>query len=330
MRIGECFILGFHGYELPNWIRDFENKFGLGGVILFDYYCQTKKYEMNVETPEQLKKLTAQVHSLASRPLVVIDQEGGKVRRLKESRGFAPLRSQWTFSQAPREVREAEARVSYREMRALGVDMNLAPVVDLNSNPENPNIGKVERSFSADPRVVRENVELLAKVAREEGMMLCLKHYPGLGGASVNSHDEFTDLSQCHSAQEEEIFYDLAPTIPGEAVLVGHGVIHDWESGVPISVSAAGIGRLRGCLPEALILSDDLQMQGLQFKYGSLEASRLGLSAGLDLVLVGNNMLNKEEECFGYAESLTKNLERDALLRERVSSAIARVARRKS
>jgi beta-N-acetylhexosaminidase len=284
---------------------------------------------MNIESREQLLSLTASIHAMESRPLVLIDQEGGKVRRLKESKGFAPMPSQAAFQKLNRSEKITLARASYREMKELGIDMNLAPVVDLKTNLENPNIAKVDRAFSADPKEVRESVEILSDIAREAGILLCLKHYPGLGGASVNSHDEFTDLSHCHTKTEEDIFYDLAPAIPGEAVMVGHGVIEAWEPGTPISVSKVGIGRLRKRLTNALILSDDLQMQGLQFKYGSREASRLGLLAGLDLVLIGNNMINQESECFSYAEFISKEIFRDNMLKTNVAASIRRIAERK-
>src|SRR5688572_3075059 len=93
-KVGELFMLGFVGPTLPSWLRDFEARFGLGGVILFDYDYQAKTYENNVRSVEQVRELNAQIAALPSRPLVFVDQEGGKVRRLKDKLGFAPLPSQ--------------------------------------------------------------------------------------------------------------------------------------------------------------------------------------------------------------------------------------------
>jgi beta-glucosidase-like glycosyl hydrolase len=90
MSVGELFILGFFGKAIPTWLRQFAARYGLGGVILFDYSCQTRRYDNNIESPEQLRGLCQEISALPSGPMVFIDQEGGMVRRLKESSGFAP------------------------------------------------------------------------------------------------------------------------------------------------------------------------------------------------------------------------------------------------
>ena len=91
--IGELFILGFFGKTIPVWLKEFAGRYGLGGVILFDYSCQTRQYDNNIGSPEQVQRLCAEIAALPSSPMVFIDQEGGLVRRLKDSRGFAPLPS---------------------------------------------------------------------------------------------------------------------------------------------------------------------------------------------------------------------------------------------
>src|SRR5258705_10815342 len=90
MSVGELFILGFFGKTLPAWLKEFAVRYGLGGVILFDYSCQTQKYSNNIESPEQVRALCAEISALPSAPMVFIDQEGGLMRRLKQGRGFAP------------------------------------------------------------------------------------------------------------------------------------------------------------------------------------------------------------------------------------------------
>ncbi len=89
MPIGELFILGFFGKVVPEWLQQFAARYGLGGVILFDYSCQTRQYDNNIESPDQLRGLCAEIARLPSGPMVFIDQEGGLVRRLKEGKGFA-------------------------------------------------------------------------------------------------------------------------------------------------------------------------------------------------------------------------------------------------
>ena len=99
MQIGELFILGFFGKTIPAWLGEFADRYGLGGVILFDYSCQTQKYDNNIDSPEQVQRLCEEISGLPSHPMVFIDQEGGLVRRLKEGRGFAPLPSAREFNQ---------------------------------------------------------------------------------------------------------------------------------------------------------------------------------------------------------------------------------------
>ena len=98
MSIGELFILGFFGEAVPDWLRDFAARFGLGGVILFDYSVRARQHDKNIESPEQVRALCAEIARLPSAPLVFIDQEGGLVRRLKDTRGFAPLPSAKEFN----------------------------------------------------------------------------------------------------------------------------------------------------------------------------------------------------------------------------------------
>jgi beta-N-acetylhexosaminidase len=327
--VGELFVLGFRGPAVPGWLWDFSAAHGLGGVILFDYDVVTRRYERNVLHPAQVRALCAEVAALPSRPLVFVDQEGGKVRRLKETRGFAPLPSAWAFNRLPLAERRALARAAFAELRALGIHCNLAPVVDLDLNPANPDIGAVERSFSADPDAVRANVAVLAEAAREAGLGLCLKHYPGLGGATTNSHEALTDLSHCLDARQLALFHELAPALPGRAILVSHGIVEQWEPGLPVSMSPVALGALRRRLPEVLLLSDDLQMQGLQRRFATGEACRRGIFAGLDLLLIGNNLLDESAQMAAHAEALAAAAGRDDALARQAAAALQRVRSRK-
>src|ERR1700754_4176376 len=119
MRIGELFMLGFFGKTVPAWLKEFAGRYGLGGVILFDYSCRTQQYDNNIESPEQVQQLCAEISALPSAPMVFIDQEGGLVRRLKESRGFAPLPSAREFNHLAANEKRRILAASLGEMRAL-------------------------------------------------------------------------------------------------------------------------------------------------------------------------------------------------------------------
>jgi beta-N-acetylhexosaminidase len=327
-RAGEHFLLGFRGLSLPDWLRAFAAEHDLGGVILFDRDVQLGGVR-NVESPAQLRALCAQVHSLPGRPLVFIDQEGGRVRRLKPSAGFADLPSARAFAALPEAEARRVASASCAEMKALGIDFDLAPVVDLDTNPDNPNIGKLERAFSAEAREVRRCARVLGDAARAAGLGLCVKHFPGLGGARTDSHLALTDLSGLVSPEQEQLFYELAAELPGNAALLSHGFVHEWDAHCPASISAVAAGRFRAAQPDALLITDDVQMQGLQGAAGTVDASLRALEAGIDLVCIGNNLLAQAEECVLAAAAARARAARDAAFAAKLAASRARIAARK-
>jgi beta-N-acetylhexosaminidase len=330
MQIGELFILGFFGKSVPMWLKEFARRYGLGGAILFDYSCRTQQYDNNIESPEQVQRLCAEIAALPSTPMVFIDQEGGLVRRLKESRGFAPLPSAKEFNHLAPDHKRAILTASFAEMRRLGIHYDFAPVVDVDYNPENPNIGGVKRSFSADIAEVEANALLANEVARAQRIGLCLKHFPGIGGAVVDSHQEFMDISDTLRSEQEELFYSLAPKMFGDAVLVSHAIVGQWDKDRPMTLSAAGLGRLRRRLPDTLLITDDMQMQGLQKALGTREAGLQSLNAGMDMLCIGNNLFDQEQEMAAIAEYAEQGLRDRTLSGSAIEKSIARVAKRKA
>jgi beta-N-acetylhexosaminidase len=328
--IGELFILGFFGKTIPTWLKEFAGRYGLGGVILFDYSCQTRQYDNNIGSPEQVQRLCAEIAALPSSPMVFIDQEGGLVRRLKDSRGFAPLPSAKEFNHLATDQKRTILSASFAEMRRLGIHYDFAPVIDVDYNPDNPNIGRIKRSYSADIAEVEANALLASGVGQAQGIGLCLKHFPGIGGAVVDSHQEFMDISDALCHEQEELFYSLAPKMFGNAVLVSHAIVRQWDRDHPMTLSAAGLGRLRRRLPETLLITDDMQMQGLQKALGTREASLRSLKAGMDMLCIGNNLFDQEQEMAGIAEYIGEGLRDKTLSGSAIEKSIARVGQRKA
>ena len=330
MRIGELFILGFYGKVVPDWLKQFAARYGLGGVILFDYSCRTQQYDNNIELPEQVQRLCKEIAALPSAPMVFIDQEGGLVRRLKEGRGFAPLPSAKEFNHLAPDRKRAILAASFAEMRRLGIHYDFAPVIDVDYNPDNPNIGKIKRSYSADIAEVEANALLASEAARAQRIGLCLKHFPGIGGALVDLHQEFMDISDALRPEQEELFYMLAPRMFGDAVLVSHAIVRQWDRDRPMTLSPAGIGRLRQRLPDTLLITDDMQMQGLQKALGTREASLHALKAGMDMLCIGNNLFDQEQEMAGTAEYIRECLRDGILSGSAIEQSIARAGKRKA
>jgi len=330
MHVGELFILGFFGKTVPDWLIEFAARFGLGGVILFDYSVRTRQYDNNIDSPQQVRALCAGIARLPSSPLVFIDQEGGLVRRLKDTRGFAPLPSAKDFNLLPHEEKRTILAASLHELRSLGIRYNFAPVIDVDYNLDNPNIGRIKRSYSADIGEVEANALLMSELAREGRVGLCLKHYPGIGGADVDSHQDFMDISHALRPEQEALFHKLAPRIFGDAVLVSHAIIAQWDRENPATLSPAAIGRLRAGLPETLLITDDMQMQGLQKALGTRAASLRSLAAGIDMLCIGNNLLDQEAEMAGIAAAVERSLREETLDAAAIARSIARVQKRKA
>jgi beta-N-acetylhexosaminidase len=329
LRVGELFLLGFRGTSVPPWLAEFAGAFGLGGAILFDFDVATRRPGRNIVSPGQVEALCRELHALPGRPLVCVDQEGGKVRRLKPECGFAELPAAAELARLPEPERRALVRRACAEMKRLGIDFDLAPVVDLDLDPASPSIGALGRSFSADPGEVRANARIWAEEAARVGLGLCLKHYPGLGAAAVDSHEALTDLTGTICDAQLELFLGLWEAVPGGAILLSHGIVRDWDEDWPVSVSDVAVGALRDAAPGALLVSDDLQMRGLQLRCGTLDACERAVRAGVDWLCICNNLLGEEDACFDAARQLARAAAADPALAARVEEAAERVALRK-
>jgi beta-N-acetylhexosaminidase len=302
--LGQHFILGFQGSRLPLWVEEFSQEFGLAGIILFDYDFKNKNFENNILNPLQLKNLIGDIHSLPGHPKVYIDQEGGKVRRLKEDKGFKPLVSHQEYATMNVFQRQEHLKVSFSEMKELGIDVVLGPVIDINYNEQSPDIGVYQRSFSPRIEEVQQCAFEWIDLANRCGLELCLKHFPGLGGAQQNSHEKLTALSGLVTQEQEQLFYDLLPHIPGQNILMSHGYLPEWDSKLPLSVSSVGVKKIRAHHPEACLITDDLQMRGLLDLMSLPEACLQALASGVDLLCIGNNLLREEETMISLARRI--------------------------
>ena len=325
--MGEVFVLGFDGLELPHWLRDFAERFGLGGVLLFDEQARGGGVR-NIESRQQLRGLCRQIAALPSAPLVLIDQEGGQVCRLKEQRGFAPLPSAEEMAELSPTKQQVLLDSSYAEMADLGIQVNLAPVVDCNLDPQAPEVGARGRSYSKYPAAVHGYALRHAKAARKVGIGLCIKHYPGLGSAQFNTHLEACILEDIPS-EPLQLFAELAPQIPMHGVLMSHVCAPQWGH-LPTSLNPQAAAALLRQAPQAWLFTDDLQMQALQQYCSTEQACQLALIAGCQLLLLGNNLLQQQEQCVHYVQSLLKAAQQQPLLAKNLQQAISDNTQRKA
>ncbi len=296
--IGQLFILGFQGASLSSQTPVVEDitRHNLGGVLLFDRNLAMGKSDNNIIDARQVKELTAALQKTAAlnnAPLLIaVDQEGGTVSRFKQQRGFAETASaeQLAADSSLKSTREAAAQTAAL-LAATGINLNFAPVVDLNIFPENPIIGKLGRSFGNCAETVAQHAAAWIDEHHKRKILTCLKHFPGHGSSHTDSHLDFVDISESWQEKELHPYRLLIEQQKADAVMVGHLFHRDFDRQYPATLSAKAINLLRNKLQfTAPIIADDMQMKAITRQYGLAEACSRTIAAGVDLIIIGNNL----------------------------------------
>ncbi len=293
---GSVVMVGFRGLsagpdsDIHRHIR--ENQFA--GVILFDEHVPTGEHERNIASPEQLHELTAALQA-ASEPLllIAIDQEGGQVARLNSGNGFPQFPSHAEMGEKfePAETQLTASHIA-EALAEAGVNVNFAPVVDLNINPRNPIIGAQGRSFSDDPAVVTDHARSFIAGHRAHGVATAIKHFPGHGSSTADTHLSTVDVSESFKDSELMPYRCLIDEGVVDMVMVGHLLHRGFDPELPASLSARMIdGMLRREMGfEGVVVTDCLDMAAVGDHYSLQERVALALNAGVDLLLFGNNL----------------------------------------
>ncbi|MGL1933003.1 MAG: hypothetical protein OCC45_14790 [Desulfotalea sp.] len=328
-KITSLLMVGFYGDKLSSdhhIIKDIKN--GLGGVIIFDKNIDLNKKINNIQNPNQLKELCNKLQSLTDRPLLIaVDQEGGMVSRLKESAGFPTTSSPKILAQdsSLQETQKA-AEQTAQMLSNSNINYNLAPVVDLNLNKENPIIGKYERSFSSDPNEVIDNTKIWVKAHQKHGVKSCLKHFPGHGSSLTDSHKGFVDISETWKERELIPYEKLIEQDLAESIMVGHLFNRSFDKELPASLSSKTINYLRKELNfNGLIISDDMQMGAIIKFHGIEKACCIAIKAGLDMLIIGNNMIHDECIVEKITNTIMEEIENGSISEELINSAHERV-----
>lgn len=292
---GQMLMVGFRGARPEaNPILNDIKKYHLGGIILFDRDHDALLPTRNVISKEQLTELVSGLHKASAYPLFVsVDQEGGNVRRLKAEKGFMPLSSAQDMGTKPVENTQQIAENLGKELNEIGINMNFAPVVDVNLYPDSPAVGAIKRSFSSDAVEVTNHARAFLNGMAEESIIGCLKHFPGHGSAIADTHEGLTDITNTWQSNKELLPYKiLIEEGSVDMVMVGHLVNTDIDPNYPASLSKATItGLLRGKLGyDGIIISDDLDMGAITASHKMEEVIFLAVDAGMDILLYGNNI----------------------------------------
>ncbi|MGN0135117.1 glycoside hydrolase family 3 N-terminal domain-containing protein [Anaerotignum sp.] len=288
--------------------REAISTYHIGGVILF---------AENLDTAEQTKQLTADLQAAAELPLFLgIDEEGGLVSRLDKSNiPHEPI-------PAAAEIEDAAAagRIIGEELKELGINVDFAPVADVNTNPDNPVIGS--RSFSSDPQTAAEKVGGFIRAMEATGISACAKHFPGHGDTSMDSHKGETyaehDLERLRTVEFVPFREAIAAGV--DFIMAGHiQTPNATTDGLPASLSSEMLGILRQELGfDGIIITDAMNMGAIVEPYGAGESAVLAVQAGVDIVLMPADLAEA-------AEALTLAIETGQITEERVEESLTRI-----
>ena len=265
----------------------------LGGIILF---------EKNISQVDSRKLLKGMINTLKERsgiPLLVsIDEEGGKVHRLKPRYGFVGMPSAAYLGKLDnRDSTLYYNRALASELKSLGINFNYAPSVDLAVNPENTVIVKRERSFSDNTETVTKHALLCIKAHHEVGIKTILKHFPGHGSSTGDSHFGIVDVTNTWDFKELLPFYNVMKSGTCDAIMTTHIINRNWDTTyLPATLSARVVtGILRNLMGyNGVVFSDDMQMHAISKNYGFEKSIELAINAGVDILVYGNNVSKKD------------------------------------
>jgi beta-N-acetylhexosaminidase len=331
-KAAQLLLVGFRGLaaaDAPGVMADIGER-GLGGVVLFSRDQLTGGLR-NVQSPDQVTQLVADLRAAARvAPLIVaIDEEGGLVARLGPDHGFPPTRSPAELGATgdPSQTRAAAAQMAGTEAW-VGITLNLAPVVDLDINPDKPIIGALDRSFGADPATVIAHARAFIQAHHDAGVECAIKHFPGHGSATGDTHLGVVDVTDVWSRTELEPFAALTADGTTDAVLTAHIFNANLDPTYPATLSAATIdGVLRGELGwSGPVVSDDLQMRAIADAYGFEETIALALEAGIDLLLIANQLVYEPDVVSRAVDVIEGLVTSGRIAEDRLDASIARTA----
>jgi beta-N-acetylhexosaminidase len=271
-----CLLPGFDGLEPPDELVEWVER-GLGGVVLFG---------KNVRDSEQLKRLTARLEAARPGVLVAIDEEGGDVTRLEAGTGSSYPSHLALGTVDDVDLTRSVAGALGTKLRRHGINFDLAPVADVNTNPDNPVIGV--RSFGSDPALVSRHVAAFVEGLHGAGVTACAKHFPGHGDTDTDSHVELPVARG--DLRTHLLPFRAAIAAGAESIMTAHIVVPGLGP-EPATINPKAIRLLREGLGfDGVIVSDAVEMRGVAAPAGPDEAAVLALEAGVDAICLGHDL----------------------------------------
>jgi beta-N-acetylhexosaminidase len=320
---GQLVMAGFEGHAASADIKHLIRRYGVGGVILF---------ARNVDAPEQVAELVRELQECAQdaghdRPLLVaVDQEGGRVARLRAPWTlWPPARALGRLGSEDLARRMGETLAA--ELRACGLTLDFAPVVDVDTNPQSPVIG--DRSFGDDPDLVGRLGAAFIRGLQAGRVAACAKHFPGHGDTALDSHHDLPVLDHSRSRLDDVELRPFRRAIEAgvATVMVGHLLVREWDETWPATLSPALVdGLLRRQMEfDGVVVADDFEMKAVAARWPAGELGARAVQAGCDLLLACRSHDVQVE----LLEGVVRAVEAQEIRWKRLEEAEARVRRLK-
>lgn len=312
-KLYQMFILGIDPKNTPQAILN-----DLGGVIFF-----TK----DIKSTDGFKFLIQDLDKKAKiKPFFSIDQEGGRVERTENiHNGKKYLSAKYAYEKGLDFLEKQTEEIS-KELKEYGINLNFAPCTDVNSNPNNPIIN--ERAFADNPEDVIKGARVVIKTYRENGIIPCIKHFPGHGDTSKDSHLELPTLNQTLEELEQIHIKPFKALIKDgiEMVMVAHIQANAFGKEYPTSLNKNCIDYLKNTLGfDGVIISDDMYMKAIADNYGFEKACELGIRAGLNMFIYRD----ASDEVINMIENIYQKALKDTELREKIEYSFEKIQKLK-
>ena len=298
-------LVGFDGIKAPKFLK----KYKVAGVILFS---------KNIKNKPQLKKLTKDIKKLQPSILIAIDEEGGRVQRLKK---FSDFKSAKEVAKRGEKFAKLEYKRMAKLLKEVGINLNLAPVVDLEYK-NNPIITKYKRSYGKNPKEVIKYANIFTFYMRKEKILTTLKHFPGHGSSRSDSHKGFTDISQSWQKRELEPFKRVKSPLIMSAHIFNSNLDPTYPATLSYKTNTLFLRKKLGF--KGVLISDDMQMKAISKNYDFKEALKLAINSGVDILLIGN-FLDKPVKIKKIVDTIVELVKSGKIKRERLEEANRRI-----
>lgn len=308
-KLYQMFILGLDGGGYEKALHD-----GLGGIIFFTN---------DIKSSADLKNLCKKINMSAMiPPFLSIDQEGGRVERTENIHGGKKyLSAKFAFEKGFDFLQQQTEEIA-KELKSYGINLNFAPCIDVNTNPKNPIIGERAFSSNADDVIKAENI--VSEAYRKNGIIPCVKHFPGHGDANTDSHLTLPEINLSLEEMEKTHIKPFAAAAKEkiEMMMIAHLHCTCFDKEIlPTSLSKNAISYLRNTLAyNGVVISDDMVMKGVA-KFGMLEAYEKGIKAGLNMFICRNS----NPETISVIEELARKSETDIELKENIEKSYEKI-----